>query len=80
MKPTCFSSEKRKGKREKSDSFSSEKLMFSKRGPFAFQKESFYSSKGVLLLFKRSPFTFQKEPFCNPKGLLLFCMLGTSIV
>ena len=72
MKPTCFSSEKRKGKREKSDSFSSEKLMFSKRGPFAFQKESFYSSKGVLLPSKRNPFATQKDSFCFSAEFLLF--------
>ena len=72
MKPTCFSSEKRKVKREKSDSFSSEKLMFSKRGPFAFQKDSFYSSKGVLLPSKRNPFATQKDSFCFSAEFLLF--------
>ena len=48
MKPTCFSSEK---------------LRFSKRSPFAFQNESFYSSKGVLLPSKTNPFATQKESF-----------------
>ena len=34
---------------------------FSKRGPFAFQKESFWSVKGVLLACKTSPFGVQKD-------------------
>ena len=46
--------------------------MFYKRGHFAFQKESFYSSKGVLLPSKRSPFTHQKESFYSSKGVILF--------
>ena len=61
-----------KSEMEKSGSFASEKLRFSKRSPFALQKESFYSSKGVLLLSKRSPFTHQKESFYSSKGVLLF--------
>ena len=72
MKPTCFSSEKRKVKREKSDSFSSEKLMFSKRSPFTLQKESFYLPKGTLLQPKRTPFVFQLNIFCFPIEYLLF--------
>ena len=36
------------------------------------KKESFYTSKGVLLHLKTSPFGLQNESFCNPKGLLLF--------
>ena len=46
--------------------------MFYKRGHFAFQKESFYSSKGVLLPSKRNPFTHQKESFYSSKGVILF--------
>ena len=46
--------------------------MFYKRGHFAFQNESFYSSKGVLLPSKRSPFTHQKESFYSSKGVILF--------
>ena len=42
-----------------------------KRTPFALKKESFYTTKRVLLHFKRSPFALQKEPFCTPKGVLL---------
>ena len=61
-----------KSEMEKSGSFASEKLRFSKRSPFALQKESFYSPKGVLLLSKRSPFTHQKESFYSSKGVLLF--------
>ena len=57
MKPTCFSSEK---------------LMFSKRGPFRYKKESFYSSKGVLLPSKRNPFATQKDSFCFSAEFLLF--------
>ena len=34
------------------------------RTPFAFQNESFYHAKGVLLLFKTSPFASQKDSFC----------------
>ena len=36
-----------------------------------FQKNSFYTPKGLLLHSKRTPFTTQKDSFCNPKGLLL---------
>ena len=36
-----------------------------------FQKDSFCTLKGLLLLSKRTPFATQNEPFCNPKGLLL---------
>ena len=61
-----------KSEMEKSGSFASEKLRFSKRSPFALQKESFCSPKGVLLLSKRSPFTHQKESFYSSKGVLLF--------
>ena len=61
-----------KSEMEKSGSFASEKLMFYKRGHFAFQNESFYSSKGVLLPSKRSPFTHQKESFYSSKGVILF--------
>ena len=35
-----------------------------KRTPFAFQNESFYPSKGVLLHSKTSPFESQKDSFC----------------
>ena len=34
-----------------------------KRSPFAVQKESFCSPKGVLLHSKRGPFTMQNESF-----------------
>ena len=37
-----------------------------------FEKESFWVSKGVVLLTKRSPFTMQKGSFYNAKGVLLF--------
>ena len=43
-------------------------LLF-KRSPFAFQNESFYSPKGVLLQSKTNPFTRQKESFCKTIGL-----------
>ena len=46
-------------------------LTLFKRTPFAFQNESFYHAKGVLLLFKTSPFASQNEPFCKPKRVLL---------
>ena len=46
--------------------------MFYKRGHFAFQKESFYSSKGVLLPSKRNPFATQKDYFCFSAEFLLF--------
>ena len=36
-------------------------LTLFKRTPFAFQNESFYPSKGVLLHFKTSPFGSQKD-------------------
>ena len=36
----------------------------------AFQKESFCTSKGVLLGGKRSPFGRQKGYICNAKGVL----------
>ena len=36
-----------------------------------FQKESFYTPKGVLLPSKTSPFAFQNESFCTSKGVLL---------
>ena len=36
-------------------------LWLCKRGPFAFQKESFWSVKGVLLACKTSPFGVQKD-------------------
>ena len=39
-------------------------LTLKKRTPFAFQNESFYHAKGVLLLFKTSPFASQKDSFC----------------
>ena len=39
--------------------------------PHSFKKDSFWLSKGVLLLCKCSPFGRQNESFCNPKGLLL---------
>ena len=37
----------------------------------AFQKESFWHSKRVLLECKTSPFTIQKEPFCIANVVLL---------
>ena len=37
----------------------------------AFQKESFWHSKRVLLECKRSPFSIQKEPFCIANVVLL---------
>ena len=36
-----------------------------KRSPFTMQKESFWSTKGVLLERKRSPFRMQKDSFRN---------------
>ena len=70
-----------KSEMEKSGSFASEKLRFSKRSPFTLQKESFYSPKGVLLLIKRSPFTHQKESFCLAHPIfgviLLFWLVQT---
>ena len=45
------------------------KLLLFKRSPFAFQNESFYSPKGVLLQSKTNPFTRQKESFCKTIGL-----------
>ena len=35
--------------------------LISKRSPFAFQNESFYSPKGVLLHSKTNPFASQKD-------------------
>ena len=35
------------------------------------KKESFYTSKGFVLVCKRSPFTLQKESFWKAKGPLL---------
>ena len=43
-------------------------LLF-KRIPFALQKDSLYSQKGVLLQSKTNPFTRQKESFCKTIGL-----------
>lgn len=37
---------------------------------YGFQKESFCTSKGVLLGGQRSPFGRQKGYICNAKGLL----------
>lgn len=37
---------------------------------YIFEKESFWLSKGVLLVCKRTPFAPQKDSFCNAKGLL----------
>ena len=45
------------------------KTLLFKRSPFALQKESFYSPKGVLLQSKTNPFTRQKESFCKTIGL-----------
>ena len=45
------------------------KTLLFKRSPFAFQNESFYSPKGVLLQSKTNPFTRQKESFCKTIGL-----------
>ena len=42
-------------------SFSKGVLLPLKRGPFASQKESFWSVKGVLLACKTSPFGVQKD-------------------
>ena len=39
--------------------------------PSDFQKESFWSAKGVLLKCKRSPFDEQNESFWSAKGVLL---------
>ncbi len=45
--------------------------MVFKRSPFALQKGSFCTPKGVLLHFKRVRFALQKESFCMVKGVLL---------
>ena len=47
--------------------------LFSTQDCIVFQKDSFCTLKGLLLLSKRTPFATQNEPFCNPKGLLLKC-------
>ena len=36
-----------------------------------FEKDSFWLSKGVLLVCKRTRFAPQKDSFCNAKGLVL---------
>lgn len=54
--------------------------MESKRSPFAFQKGSFCSPKGVLLHGKRSPFAPQKESFCERAVMLWGFYLIFSIV
>ena len=41
-------------------------VLIFKRTPFASQKDSFYTPKGLLLHLKRTPFTPQKDPFCKP--------------
>lgn len=43
----------------------------------AFQKESFWPSKRVLLECKRSPFSIQKEPFCIANVVLLHVKTNT---
>ena len=42
----------------------------SKRTPFALQKGSFYTAKGLLLRSKTNPFGMQNESFWNAKRVL----------
>ena len=46
-------------------------LLLSQGTTLALQKDSFCSSKGLVLQSKRTRFAIQKDSFCNPKGLLL---------
>ena len=41
-------------------------VLIFKRTPFASQKDSFYTPKGLLLHTKRTPFAHQKDSFCKP--------------
>ena len=54
-------------------------LSLLKRTPFAFQNESFYHAKGVLLLFKTSPFASQKDSFCF-KGFIAIFTKGACYI
>ena len=54
-------------------------LSLLKRTPFAFQNESFYSAKGVLLLFKTSPFASQKDSFCFMATFILLSSIAFSV-
>ena len=55
-------------------------LSLFKRTPFAFQNESFYHAKGVLLLFKTSPFASQKDSFCFMATFILLSSIAFSVV
>ena len=55
-------------------------LTLFKRTPFAFQNESFYHAKGVLLLFKTSPFASQKDSFCFIAIFILLSSIAFSVV
>ena len=55
-------------------------LTLFKRTPFAFQNESFYHAKGVLLLFKTSPFASQKDSFCFMAKFILLSSIAFSVV
>ena len=48
-------------------------MVFPKDTGEIFQKDSFWSVKGLVLECKRTPFELQKDSFWNAKGLLFKC-------